>query len=123
MSEPVARRRQSSIGPVTDPAPDTTSAGSGSAEDAAAFLTRNAVDALPKGALARQLGEGRPLRVKLGIDPTAPDIHLGHLTVNGRLTVRAPSAMASSAIRQRKSGSVRLASSAENSTSSVYWRA
>ncbi|MEN3285590.1 MAG: tyrosyl-tRNA synthetase, partial [Solirubrobacteraceae bacterium] len=50
--------------------------------DAAAFLTRNAVDALPKGALEAKLAEaereGRPLRVKFGMDPTAPDIHLGH---------------------------------------------
>jgi len=41
-------------------------------------LTRNAVDVLPKGELERKLMEGRPLRVKLGIDPTAPDIHVGH---------------------------------------------
>ena len=32
-----------------------------------------------------QLGEGRPLRVKLGIDPTAPDIHLGHTVVLRKL--------------------------------------
>src|SRR5436190_19449805 len=49
-----------------------------SASDAASFLLRNAVEALPEGQLDRQLAEGRPLRVKLGIDPTAPDIHLGH---------------------------------------------
>jgi tyrosyl-tRNA synthetase len=41
-------------------------------------LTRNAVDILPKGELERKLDNGRPLRVKLGIDPTAPDIHVGH---------------------------------------------
>src|SRR6266511_2825574 len=41
-------------------------------------LTRNAVDVLPKGELERKLGNGRPLRVKLGIDPTAPEIHVGH---------------------------------------------
>jgi tyrosyl-tRNA synthetase len=41
-------------------------------------LTRNAVDVLPKGELERKLAQGRPLRVKLGIDPTAPDIHVGH---------------------------------------------
>jgi len=40
-------------------------------------LTRNAVDVLPEGGLERKLALGRPLRVKLGIDPTAPDIHLG----------------------------------------------
>ena len=43
-----------------------------------ADLTRNAVDVLPQGELERKLDQGRPLRVKLGIDPTAPDIHVGH---------------------------------------------
>jgi tyrosyl-tRNA synthetase len=43
-----------------------------------AELTRNAIDVLPKGELERKLEQGRPLRVKLGIDPTAPDIHVGH---------------------------------------------
>ncbi len=56
-----------------------------SARGSARFLTRNAVDALPEGALERQLGDGRPLRVKLGIDPTAPDIHLGHAVVLRKL--------------------------------------
>jgi tyrosyl-tRNA synthetase len=51
----------------------------------AAFLTRNAVDCLPAGALEQRLAEGRPLRVKLGIDPTAPDIHLGHTVVLQKL--------------------------------------
>ncbi len=55
----------------------------------AALLQRNAVDSLPAGALAAKLqtarAEGRPLRVKLGIDPTAPDIHLGHAVVLGKL--------------------------------------
>src|SRR3954453_20207805 len=41
-------------------------------------LTRNAVDVLPEGELERKLALGRPLRVKLGIDPTAPDVHVGH---------------------------------------------
>jgi tyrosyl-tRNA synthetase len=53
--------------------------------EAARFLTRNAVDALPEGGLEHRLGEGRPLRVKLGIDPTAPDIHLGHTVVLRKL--------------------------------------
>ncbi|MGH3033856.1 MAG: tyrosine--tRNA ligase, partial [Gaiellaceae bacterium] len=43
-----------------------------------ADLTRNAVDVLPAGELERRLGLGRPLRVKLGIDVTAPHIHVGH---------------------------------------------
>src|SRR5262249_9305854 len=42
-----------------------------------ADLTRNAVHVLPAGALERKLGLGRPLRVKLGIDVTSPDIHVG----------------------------------------------
>jgi tyrosyl-tRNA synthetase len=57
---------------------------SGPAE-AAEGLARNAVDVLPEGALAEQLALGRPLRVKFGIDPTAPDIHLGHTVVLNKL--------------------------------------
>ncbi len=53
--------------------------------EAARFLTRNAVDALPQGELERQLAKGRPLRVKLGVDPTTPDIHLGHTVVLRKL--------------------------------------
>jgi tyrosyl-tRNA synthetase len=68
------RVRQSSIGPMTD-----------SPAEAARFLTRNAVDALPEGELERQLALGRPLRVKLGVDPTTPDIHLGHTVVLRKL--------------------------------------
>jgi tyrosyl-tRNA synthetase len=48
-------------------------------------LLEGAVEALPEGMLAKQLAEGRPLRVKLGIDPTAPDIHLGHVVVLTKL--------------------------------------
>jgi tyrosyl-tRNA synthetase len=55
----------------------------------APLLLKNAVDSLPDGALAEKLAEarrgGRPLRVKLGIDPTAPDIHLGHAVVLRKL--------------------------------------
>ena len=40
-------------------------------------LTRNAVDVLPEGGLEAKLKLGRPLRVKLGIDVTSPDIHVG----------------------------------------------
>jgi tyrosyl-tRNA synthetase len=59
------------------------------APEAAALLSANAVDSLPSGALAQKLSDaasaGRPLRVKLGIDPTAPDIHLGHAVVLRKL--------------------------------------
>ncbi len=55
----------------------------------AAFLARNVADALPAGGLERRLEQaveaGRPLRVKLGLDPTAPDIHLGHTVVLQKL--------------------------------------
>jgi tyrosyl-tRNA synthetase len=56
---------------------------------AAAFLTRNTVAALPDGGLLARLKEaekeGRQLRVKLGLDPTAPDLHLGHTVVLQKL--------------------------------------
>lgn len=55
------------------------------AQALAAWLERNAVDSLPAGDLQRKLDLGRPLRVKLGIDPTAPDIHLGHTVVLQKL--------------------------------------
>ncbi len=50
-----------------------------------ADLTRNAVHVHPEGALEQKLALGRPLRVKLGIDPTGPDIHVGFAVVLRRL--------------------------------------
>ena len=86
----VPRRRESSIGALgfrgpdgARPPPREPSASSPS--EAAAWLERNAVDSLPQGALEQKLALGRPLRVKLGIDPTAPDIHLGHTVVLQKL--------------------------------------
>jgi len=64
---------ESSIGPVTDPRVQ------------AAQIAAGAVELLPEGRLEEQLAAGRPLRVKLGIDPTAPDIHLGHVVVLNKL--------------------------------------
>jgi tyrosyl-tRNA synthetase len=55
------------------------------AAETAAWLARNAVDCLPEGGLERKLAQDRPLRVKLGIDPTAPDIHLGFTVVLQKL--------------------------------------
>jgi tyrosyl-tRNA synthetase len=43
----------------------------------ASVLARNAVHLLPENGLAEKLKLGRPLRVKLGIDVTSPDIHIG----------------------------------------------
>jgi len=51
----------------------------------AEWLARNAVDCLPAGELERKLERREPLRVKLGIDPTAPDIHLGFTVVLQKL--------------------------------------
>ena len=48
-------------------------------------LIARAVDLQPPGDLAARLATGTPLRVKLGVDPTAPDIHLGHAVVLGKL--------------------------------------
>src|ERR671917_312710 len=45
------------------------------------LIYRNAVDVIPRDELDRRLTSGGTLRVKLGIDPTAPDIHLGFVVV------------------------------------------
>lgn len=44
-----------------------------------AFLTGRAVDVVSADELRRKLATGKPLRVKYGADPSAPDIHLGHV--------------------------------------------
>src|SRR3954465_10298520 len=48
-------------------------------------LTSHAVDVLPAGALEEKLARKRPLRGKLGVDPTSPDVHLGFAFVLERL--------------------------------------
>src|SRR3978361_2214546 len=57
--------------------------------ETAAELLRNAHQSLPDGGLAAKLAsaaaQGRQLRVKLGLDPTAPDLHLGHTVVLQKL--------------------------------------
>lgn len=50
-----------------------------------AVLGRGVVAVYPENGLRELLAQGRPLRVKLGIDPTAPDIHLGHTVVLTKL--------------------------------------
>jgi tyrosyl-tRNA synthetase len=50
----------------------------GRAEEAFAFLTRGCVDVVTADSLRQKLARGKPLVVKVGFDPTAPDIHLGH---------------------------------------------
>jgi tyrosyl-tRNA synthetase len=48
-------------------------------------LLARSVEVQPPGELLTRLEGGQPLRVKLGVDPTAPDIHLGHAVVLGKL--------------------------------------
>ena len=54
-----------------------------------AVLHRGAVEVYTeddlRAKIARSIADGRPLRVKLGMDPTAPDIHLGHTVVMGKM--------------------------------------
>src|SRR4051794_37414673 len=49
------------------------------------LLTANAVDVISEAELRTKLARGAPLRIKLGIDPTASDIHLGFVVVLRRL--------------------------------------
>ena len=48
-------------------------------------IRRGVVDVIPEVELKERLASGQPLRVKLGVDPTAPDIHLGHTVVLSKL--------------------------------------
>ncbi|MCG3201106.1 MAG: Tyrosine--tRNA ligase [Gammaproteobacteria bacterium] len=54
-------------------------------EDACAELRRGAVEVLLEKDLSAKLARGRPLRVKAGFDPTAPDLHLGHTVLINKL--------------------------------------
>ena len=49
------------------------------------ILCRNAVDVIDKAELESRLKEGKPLRIKAGFDPSAPDIHLGHTVLLRKL--------------------------------------
>jgi len=48
------------------------------ARERAAELSQHAAEVISAAELAAKIAEGRPLRIKLGMDPTAPDLHLGH---------------------------------------------
>ncbi len=48
-------------------------------------VTRNAVDVLVEAELETRLQSGKPLRIKAGFDPSAPDIHLGHTVLLNKL--------------------------------------
>jgi tyrosyl-tRNA synthetase len=50
-----------------------------------ALIMRGADELIVEGELKRKLAKGRPLRVKAGFDPTAPDLHLGHTVVLNKM--------------------------------------
>lgn len=56
-----------------------------SAREAMELLRRGAVEILVESEMLARLREGRPLRIKAGFDPTAPDLHLGHTVLLNKL--------------------------------------
>jgi tyrosyl-tRNA synthetase len=53
--------------------------------EALEIIKRGAAEVIPEEALMKRLSEGRPLRIKAGFDPTAPDLHLGHTVLLNKL--------------------------------------
>jgi tyrosyl-tRNA synthetase len=56
-----------------------------SIEEALAIIQRGVDELIPESELADKLKEGRPLRIKAGFDPTAPDLHIGHTVLINKL--------------------------------------
>ena len=56
-----------------------------SIQEALELIRRGCDELIVEDELANKLAQGRPLRVKLGLDPTAPDLHLGHTVVINKL--------------------------------------
>lgn len=56
-----------------------------STEEALSLIKRGAEEILLESELVKKLEEGRPLRIKAGFDPTAPDLHLGHTVLINKL--------------------------------------
>jgi len=56
-----------------------------SIEEALAVIQRGVDELIPESELTAKLKEGRPLRIKAGFDPTAPDLHLGHTVLINKL--------------------------------------
>jgi tyrosyl-tRNA synthetase len=54
-------------------------------EEALAVIQRGVDELIPESDLVEKLKEGRPLRIKAGFDPTAPDLHLGHTVLINKL--------------------------------------
>ena len=58
---------------------------SASVGEALDIIKRGAAEVIPEDLLAKRLAEGRPLRIKAGFDPTAPDLHLGHTVLLNKM--------------------------------------
>jgi len=56
-----------------------------SIDEALAIIKRGVDELLPEEELVNKLKQGRPLRIKAGFDPTAPDLHLGHTVLINKL--------------------------------------
>jgi tyrosyl-tRNA synthetase len=56
-----------------------------STDEALAIIKRGVDELIPEVELVEKLKEGRPLRIKAGFDPTAPDLHLGHTVLINKL--------------------------------------
>jgi tyrosyl-tRNA synthetase len=56
-----------------------------SVDEALALIGRGTAEIIREDELIKKLGEGRPLRIKSGFDPTAPDLHLGHTVLLNKL--------------------------------------
>ncbi|WP_341581300.1 tyrosine--tRNA ligase [Marinobacter metalliresistant] len=54
-------------------------------DEALAIIKRGVDELIPEGELVEKLRKGRPLRIKAGFDPTAPDLHLGHTVLINKL--------------------------------------
>jgi len=54
-------------------------------QDALSLIQRGAVDIIQQEELLAKLKQGKPLRIKAGFDPTAPDLHLGHTVLINKL--------------------------------------
>ena len=54
-------------------------------EQALSIIERGAEEIIKKDELVSRLREGRPLRIKAGFDPTAPDLHLGHTVLLNKM--------------------------------------
>ena len=57
------------------------------AEEQLAELRRGAAEILLEADLLKKLARGKPLRIKAGFDPTAPDLHLGHTVLINRMAM------------------------------------